>query len=162
MIICSRSRLPGISSISVVASMMMRPRPVVYVSKIPWCPRMLAAVGKSGPLTERINCSVVVSGLSISLTMASQISPRLWGGILVAIPTAMPDAPFISILGSRAGRTVGSPSESSKFGLKSTVFWSISAKSSSAMGARRASVYRMAAGGSPSMLPKLPCPVING
>ena len=116
----------------------------------------MAPVGKSGPLTDRINCSVVVSGSSIRLITASQISPRLWGGMLVAIPTAMPDAPLISMLGKRAGRTVGSVRESSKFGVKLTVFWSISASSSSAMGASLASVYRMAAGGSPSMLPKLP------
>ena len=105
---------------------------------------------------------MVVSGSLISLITASQISPRLCGGILGAMPTAMPEAPLISILGNRAGKTVGSPKESSKFGVKSTVFWSISASSSSAMGARRASVYRMAAGGSPSTLPKLPCPVISG
>ena len=74
----------------------------------------------------------------------------------MAIPTAIPEAPLINIFGNLAGSTVGSPRESSKLALKSTVFWSMSAKSSSAMGARRASVYRIAAGGSPSMLPKLP------
>ncbi len=105
---------------------------------------------------ERISCSVVVLASPSSLRMASHISPRLWGGMLVAIPTAIPDAPLISMFGRRAGRTVGSPRESSKFGVKSTVFWSMSANSSSAMGARRASVYRMAAGGSPSTLPKFP------
>ena len=117
---------------------------------------MFAPVGKSGPFTDRISCSVVAFGSSISLTMASQTSPRLWGGILVAMPTAMPEAPLMSMFGRRAGRTEGSPNESSKLAEKSTVFWSISASSSSAIGARRASVYRMAAGGSPSILPKLP------
>ena len=36
------------------------------------------------------------------------ISLRLCGGMLVAMPTAMPVEPFISRLGSAAGRTVGS------------------------------------------------------
>ena len=129
---------------------------------MPWCPRMLAPVGKSGPLTDRIKTSVVTSGSSTNSTMASQISPRLWGGMFVAMPTAMPVDPLISIFGKRAGNTVGSFSESSKLGVKLTVFWSISASNSSEIGERRASVYRMAAGGSPSMLPKLPCPVISG
>ena len=51
--------------------------------------------------------------------------------------------------------------ESSKLGEKSTVFRSRSASNSSAIGANRASVYLMAAGGSPSTLPKLPWPVIS-
>ena len=38
------------------------------------------------------------------------VSVRLCGGMLVAIPTAMPDDPLISRLGSRDGRTVGSSS----------------------------------------------------
>ena len=33
---------------------------------------------------------------------------RLWLGISVAIPTAMPEAPFSSTTGSRAGRIFGS------------------------------------------------------
>jgi hypothetical protein len=36
------------------------------------------------------------------------ISPRLWGGMLVAIPTAMPWLPFTNRLGKRLGRTTGS------------------------------------------------------
>jgi hypothetical protein len=39
---------------------------------------------------------------------AVQTSPRLCGGMLVAIPTAMPVAPLISRLGKRAGNTTGS------------------------------------------------------
>ena len=45
----------------------------------------------------------------------SHTSFRLCGGILVAIPTAIPVAPFKSRLGSLAGRTVGSSKLSSKF-----------------------------------------------
>ena len=39
---------------------------------------------------------------------ASITSPRLCGGMLVAMPTAMPPAPLTSRLGKRAGRTDGS------------------------------------------------------
>jgi hypothetical protein len=47
-------------------------------------------------------------GLSISAMQASMTSPRLCGGMLVAMPTAMPPAPLTSRFGKRAGRTVGS------------------------------------------------------
>jgi hypothetical protein len=39
--------------------------------------------------------------------VASQISPRWWGGTFVAIPTAMPELPFTSRLGSFDGSTDG-------------------------------------------------------
>jgi hypothetical protein len=39
---------------------------------------------------------------------------RLWGGILVAIPTAIPEAPFTRRFGILDGSTVGSLMESSK------------------------------------------------
>ena len=45
--------------------------------------------------------------------MPSQSSPRLCGGMFVAMPTAMPDEPFRRRFGSFAGRTVGSFSVSS-------------------------------------------------
>ena len=35
-------------------------------------------------------------------------SPRLWGGMLVAMPTAMPWLPLTNRLGNRAGKTLGS------------------------------------------------------
>ena len=60
--------------------------------------------------------------------------------MFVAIPTAMPDAPFASRFGTRAGSTTGSFSSSSKFGDMSTVFFSMSASSSVAIRVRRASV----------------------
>ena len=71
--------------------------------------------------------------------------------MLVAMPTAMPVVPLTSILGRRLGSTEGSSMESSKLARKSTVFWSMSASSSSAIlaspglgvahGCRRVAVY---------------------
>ena len=45
----------------------------------------------------------------------STTSVKLWGGILVAIPTAIPEAPLINNPGTRVGKTVGSSNVSSKF-----------------------------------------------
>ena len=59
-------------------------------------------------------------------TQPSITSPKLWGGILVAIPTAIPVVPLTNILGNLEGKTTGSFSDSSKFGVKSTVFLLIS------------------------------------
>ena len=39
---------------------------------------------------------------------AVQTSPRLCGGMLVAMPTAIPVVPLINRLGIRAGNTTGS------------------------------------------------------
>ena len=39
---------------------------------------------------------------------ASETSPRLCGGMFVAIPTAMPCDPFTSRFGNRDGSTTGS------------------------------------------------------
>ena len=55
-----------------------------------------------------ITCFRVASGFSTSRIAASTISRRLCGGILVAMPTAMPELPLISKLGTRVGRTTGS------------------------------------------------------
>ena len=60
--------------------------------------------------------SFVVSGSSKSIISPEINSLRLWGGIFVAIPTAIPSAPFISKLGIIAGRTTGSSRVSSKLG----------------------------------------------
>ena len=92
----------------------------------------------------------------------STTSVRLCGGMLVAMPTAMPLVPFTRRFGTMAGSTDGSFRVSSKFGTKSTVFLSRSFSISSAMRARRASVYRMAAAESPSTEPKFPCPSTSG
>jgi len=60
--------------------------------------------------------------------------------MLVAIPTAIPDAPLTSSNGIFVGRTVGSEIVSSKLGRKSTVSLSMSAITSSAIFRMRASV----------------------
>ena len=83
-------------------------------------------------------------------------------GEVPAGPTAMPEEPLTRRLGKGAGRTVGSSVVSSKLGMKSTVSLSRSAINSSASASRRASVYRYAAGGSPSTEPKFPWPSTRG
>ena len=60
--------------------------------------------------------------------------------MLVAIPTAMPEAPLTNKLGILVGSTVGSKRESSKFGEKSTVSLSKSDSNSSAARFNLASV----------------------
>ena len=71
---------------------------------MPWRPRIWAPVGKSGPFTNSMSSSGVASGCSSRCTVASMTSPRLCGGMLVAIPTAMPWEPLTSRLGKRAGQ----------------------------------------------------------
>src|SRR5207247_1620913 len=81
---------PRSSSMWARARMTTRPRPVRYASRMPERPTMIPPVGKSGPLRCFISCSTFASGLSISSRIASTVSPRLCGGMLVAIPTAIP------------------------------------------------------------------------
>ena len=99
-----------------------RPRPVAYmwritsirsfspVSVLRWSSKrkIVPPVGKSGPRTISHSSSTVMSGLSMSATVARQISVRLCGGMFVAMPTAIPELPLMSRFGSLAGRTVGS------------------------------------------------------
>ena len=99
-----------------------------------------------------------MSLLSIKARIPSTNSPKLWGGILVAIPTAIPIAPLRSKLGNFAGNTVGSSKESSKFFLQSIVSLSISSNSSAVIFSILASVYLIAAAESPSIDPKFPWP----
>lgn len=54
-----------------------------------------------------------MSGSSIVATIAPQISRRLCGGIVLDMPTAMPDEPFTRRFGNFAGSTHGSMSRSS-------------------------------------------------
>ena len=75
---------------------------------IPWRPWMMPPVGKSGPGTMAISSSSVSAGLSTNATIASHISERLCGGMLDAIPTAIPLEPFTSRFGNLAGSTDGS------------------------------------------------------
>ena len=66
---------------------------------MPARPRMMPPVGKSGPGTISFRSSMLNAGSSISAMQASISSPRLCGGILVAMPTAMPPAPLTSKFG---------------------------------------------------------------
>ena len=157
----------GMVSILVTALTLILARPVRYASSMPRFPKMVAPVGKSGPLIISMISSKEVSRssftrLSIILTTAAMTSRRLWGGILVAIPTAIPEVPFTNRFGNLEGNTTGSFSVSSKFGTKSTVFLLMSASISMEIRLKRASVYRIAAAPSPSTEPKFPCPSTNG
>ena len=105
-------------------------------------PMMIPRVGKSGPLMCSIRSSRVAFSLSSTQMQASMTSRRLWGGMLVVMPTAMPEDPFTSRLGSREGTTRGSFRDSSKLGSQSTVSFSMSRIISLAILAMRASVYR--------------------
>src|SRR5260370_1072804 len=71
---------------------------------MPWRPRMTPPVGKSGPNTIPLRSSMLSAGLAIIATQASITSPRLCGGMLVAIPTAIPPAPFTDDVANHAGR----------------------------------------------------------
>ena len=96
------------SCTSHLARTVSEPRPVSYASRMPFFPMMMPPVGKSGPGSAFMSSSVVTSGLSNIMHVASMVSPRLCGGMLVAMPTAMPDEPLTSKLGKRAGSTDGS------------------------------------------------------
>ena len=85
------------------------PLPVRYSSLISSGEfRICPPVGKSGPLMYLHSCALPSSAFSSSRMSAVHTSPRLCGGILVAIPTAMPVAPLIIRFGSCAGSTTGS------------------------------------------------------
>ena len=101
---------------------------------------MKPPVGKSGPLMCRRSSVTSVSGLSMSAIVAATTSRMLCGGMLVAMPTAMPELPLTSRFGSIDGITFGSCRRSSKLGWKSTVFLSMSASISIATRVSRASV----------------------
>ena len=102
-----RARPAEPSSTEATARILIEPRPVSYASRMPSRPMMTAPVGKSGPLTNFIRSFGVASGCSRWWTTASITSPRLCGGMFVAIPTAIPPEPFTSRLGKRDGRTSG-------------------------------------------------------
>ena len=65
-------------------------------------------VGKSGPGMWASRSAVVASGLATRWMAAAQTSPALCGGMLVAMPTAMPADPLASRLGKPPGSTTGS------------------------------------------------------
>ena len=107
---------------------------------MPLRPMMMPFVGKSGPFTLSIRSGRVHSGSSSTLIQAPITSRRLWGGMLVAMPTAMPLEPFTSRLGKRLGSTRGSFRLSSKLGSQFTVSLSMSRSISLEILDRRASV----------------------
>ena len=74
---------------------------------------MNPAVGKSGPGIISMSSSTVISGFSMVAMSPSTTSQRLCGGMLVAIPTAIPEEPLTRRFGKRQGRTSGSVRESS-------------------------------------------------
>ena len=147
-----------LASIYARARIITFPRPVSYADLSPSIPIRKAPVGKSGPFICSIRSSQVASGFSIKCTSPAITSLRLCGGILVAMPTAMPSDPLISRPGTIVGNTVGSLRVSSKFEIQSTVSFSRSCSNSPPSRVMRASVYRMAAALSPSTEPKFPCP----
>ena len=123
---------PLCSSVVVLALIIILPFPFLYMSFIPG-PVIKPPVGKSGPLTICIRSSTVAFGLLMYSIVASATSVRLCGGMFVAIPTAIPVAPFNNKFGNFAGRVVGSFNELSKLGIILTVSFSISERSSSAI-----------------------------
>ena len=106
----------------------MFPRPFSYAARMPSRPTMIPAVGKSGPGMNCIRSWTVAFGSWTRWITASITSPMLWGGMFVAMPTAIPADPFTRRFGNRVGRTSGSTVESSKFGPHSTVSLSMSAR----------------------------------
>ena len=91
--------------------MMIEPRPVVIggadagAAEDDAAGREIRARARS-PSARRWSSAGIVD----QRQQASITSPRLCGGMLVAMPTAMPPAPLTSRFGKRAGRTVGSRS----------------------------------------------------
>ena len=75
---------------------------------MPRYPQMMPPVGKSGPGMIFMTSSTVAKGLSKIIIVALTSSFRLWGGIFVAMPTAMPEEPLHKRLGNFEGKTVGS------------------------------------------------------
>ena len=101
---------------------------------------MIPAVGKSGAGMISISSSTLACGFFSRCWQASITSFRLCGGMLVAMPTAMPDEPLTSRLGNRDGSTVGSSADPSKLAVMSTVSSSMFANRCMASGDRRHSV----------------------
>lgn len=76
-------------------------------------------VGDDSPAERKIRAfDQLQQILRLGIRVVDQVNTRRdqfsgYGGMLVAIPTAMPDAPLASRLGYRAGRTTGSSSRAS-------------------------------------------------
>ncbi|CFN70855.1 Uncharacterised protein [Bordetella pertussis] len=65
-------------------------------------------MGKSGAGISSISSSIEHSGLRRQYRQPSTTSCRLCGGMLVAMPTAIPELPLTSRLGRREGSSRGS------------------------------------------------------
>ena len=87
------------SSTDAVARILKVPRPDSYASLMPPRPTIRPPVGRSGPGTKRISASRSASGCLIRWRAAAMTSPRLCGGMFVAMPTAIPDEPLTSRFG---------------------------------------------------------------
>ena len=122
------------------ARMVSLPRPVSYARAISSDSSRKPPVGKSGAGISFISSGSGMRGFSSTATTASMASPGLCGGMFVARPTAMPDAPLISRFGKRPGSSSGSLSVSSKLNTNGTVSRSMSRSSCSAAPVMRASV----------------------
>ena len=110
---------------------MILPWPFSKASVIPSTPLIIPPVGKSGPLTISLSSENDAFGFLINLIVAFKISVKLWGGISVANPAAIPFEPLINKLGIRDGKTIGSYSLSSKLGAIGTTLRSKSLNKSS-------------------------------
>ncbi len=95
-------------STDTVARILKVPRPFSYASRMPDRPTICPPVGRSGPGTCFISVSRSAPGYRMRWRAAAITSPRLCGGMFVAMPTAMPDAPLTSRFGKAAGRVTGS------------------------------------------------------
>mmetsp|Transcript_22374 Transcript_22374/g.61822 ORF Transcript_22374/g.61822 Transcript_22374/m.61822 type:complete len:224 (+) Transcript_22374:2025-2696(+) len=84
------------------------PLPVSYASTRPCPTPMTPPVGKSGPGTNWRSSSFVMSWFLMKAERPATTSLRLWGGMRVAMPTAIPLVPFTSKCGMLAGSTEGS------------------------------------------------------
>ncbi len=85
------------------------PRLVDARAARPCCSRIWPPVGKSGPLMCLSRSLVVELRVVDQRDRRRRItSPRLCGGMLVAMPTAMPVQPLTSRCGTVAGSTIGS------------------------------------------------------
>ena len=130
---------------------------------MPERPRMMPPVGKSGPGMSAISSAVSRRGLSISAIVASITSPRLCGGMLVAMPTAMPPAAVdeeVREARRQDRRLLRRNRRSWRGSRRCSCRGRRAANAPLSAGALRCSAS--AAGGSPSSEPKLPCPSMSG
>ncbi len=102
------------SSTMCVARMRIDPRPLDWIARRSSADEMICPPpGKSGPGTISCRRAASMPGSRRTATAAAAISRRLCGGISVAMPTAMPDAPLSRTIGRRAGNRRGSSVEPS-------------------------------------------------